>query len=282
MEASAEVKTAVHTYKGQPYVQINGGDAAVTEKVNQILKDHAISVAKANKAWKNYDAEYYTSSVKTLYNNNKVVSVGYVDGLKYNYENKGTYFSVIYNFDLTTGQRIMIRDIVDSKDKEMNLEYAISRNLQLKYSKGIKIYEKSVYDIRLTDSTPFYFYEKGIVIRFYPSEVAEYSVGFIDIKIPYSDLNEKGTHKLISYLDYLRNHVTDYIDSEIDYFEGYRISSMYSLANGEVWEQVEPRFIMLPSYSLSSNVRIYKDGARYYLWVEDMEDVVEVIRVHPE
>lgn len=37
MEASAMVQTAVYTYKGQPYAQIHGGDAAVTEQWNQIL-----------------------------------------------------------------------------------------------------------------------------------------------------------------------------------------------------------------------------------------------------
>ncbi|QLG40753.1 MULTISPECIES: hypothetical protein [unclassified Paenibacillus] len=281
-EASTTVKTAVHTYKGQPYVQISGGNAIVIKKINDTLKEHTVEVANGNKALQqNNSVAWYKTSVKTTYNNNKILSVAYTDGLNYSDDNIGTYVSIIYNFDLATGDQITLYDVVDSDQKKANLMSILSHNLQLKYNKGITIYEKSIYDIPINSSTPFYYYDNGIIVRFYPSQVAELSEGFIDIKVPFSQLNEEinRLEPLSTYLDYLQNNVTDYVDTEIEYFNGYSIRNSYQLLNGEVWKQVEPNFFSLQSYSLYPKVRIYKDKTRYYMWVEGTDDAVEVERI---
>ncbi|MDQ0171512.1 hypothetical protein [Paenibacillus tundrae] len=275
------IKTAVHMYKGQPYIQISGGNLAITKSINTVLKDHTVKVVQTNRAMQQHNSSAWSkTSVKTMYNNQKLLSIVYTDGINYTDDNVGTYISSTYNFDLTTGKRMTLNDIVDTEFKRANLMSIISQSLQLKYDKGVQIMEKRIYEIPSYYVSEFYYYNKGIVVRFHPTTVAEETEGFIDVNVPYDQLSAQGTSQTVpKYLEYLRTQVSDYIETEMQYFDGYKIGNIYALSNGEYWRQVEPRFYSIPSYSLSPKVRIYKDRTRNYMWVEGADDAVEVERL---
>lgn len=284
-EAVTTIKTAVHKYKGQPYIQISGGNPAVTKSINKLLKEHTVKVVDDHRALQQHNrVAWAKTSVKTLYNNQKLLSIVYTDGINYTDDNVGTYVSSTYNFDLTTGKRITLSDVIDTELQKANLMSIISQSLQLKYDKGIQIMEKRIYEIPSYYVSEFYYYNKGIIIRFHPTTVAEETEGFIDINVPYDQLSDQSTDRSVpKYLDYLRNQVSDYIETEMQYFDGYKIGNIYALSNGEYWRQVEPRFYSIPSDLLSAKVRIYKDRTRYYMWVDGTDDAVEVERmVYPE
>ncbi|WP_239288812.1 hypothetical protein [Paenibacillus sp. ACRSA] len=281
-KAVTTIKTAVHMYKGQPYIQVSGGNPAITKSINSILKEHTVKVVHTNRAMQqNNNSAWYKTSVKTMYNNQKLLSVVYTDGINYTDDNVGTYISSTYNFDLTTGNRMTLNDIVGTEFKRTNLMSIISQSLQLKYDKGVQIMEKRIYEIPSYYVSEFYYYNKGIIVRFHPTTVAEAAEGFIDVTVPYDQLSDQNTSQTVpKYLDYLRTHVSDYIETEIPYFDGYKIGNVYALSNDEYWEQVEPRYYSIQSYSITpKKVRIYKDRTRYYMWVEGMDDVVEVERL---
>ncbi|WP_128102068.1 hypothetical protein [Paenibacillus sp. DCT19] len=280
-KASTTIKTAVHMYKGQPYVQISGGNPAVTKSINKILKEHTVKVVDDHRALQQHNRVAWSiTSVKTLYNNQKLLSIVYTDGINYTDDNVGTYISSTYNFDLTTGKRITLSDVVDTEFKKANLMSIISQSLQLKYDKGIQIIEKRIYEIPSYYVSEFYYYNKGIVVRFHPTTVAEAAEGFIDVIVPYDQLSDRSISQTVpKYLNYLRNHVSDYNETEMQYFDGYKIGNIYALSNGEYWRQVEPRFYSIPSDLLLPKVRIYKDRTRYYMWVDGTDDAVEVERL---
>ena len=66
-EAVTTIKTAVHKYKGQPYIQISGDNPAVTKSINKILKEHTVKVVDDHRALQQHNrVAWAKTSVKTL------------------------------------------------------------------------------------------------------------------------------------------------------------------------------------------------------------------------
>lgn len=281
-EAAISVKTKSHTYQGQGYVQIIGGNKTATNKINKILKAHAVNAAKWDKENKQIDkSSWYKSLANTKYNKNERLSVVYTDAI-YTGGAHEIYGTTAYNFDLKTGNLIKLNDVVNTESKIYNLIEAISTNLQSKYDKGENIFSVSISYFPIGPDSAFFYYDKGIVIRFDPYDVAPFSEGFIDIKIPYTTLN-KTNNKATPVLPPVTNttpksSTSDLIESQIDDdFEGYDEGNIYELSNGQIWKQVSYTYSY--HYAYRPEVIIYKDGSRYYMKVEDMDDAVQVERI---
>ncbi|MFI2856847.1 DUF3298 domain-containing protein [Paenibacillus sp. JSM ZJ436] len=271
-EAATKVKTSVHTYKGQQYVQVSGIDAKIAERINKALKVHAVIAAKHDREQKSESKSYWFQTMaSTKYNNNGLISVVYTNDV-----NTGgvhsLYFSTTYNFDISTGNRIMLNNVAGSDQRIYNLHGGISHALSAMYHKGRNIFEESIDEYPLSNDTSFYFYNEGIVIRFNPYDVGPFSEGFVDVKIPTAVLdtpNQYSTHASPG-----QNVIESKIDDD---FEGYDEDNLYVLSNGQIWKQVEYKYDY--HYSYRPDVIIYKDGSSYYMQVEDMDDRVKVERI---
>lgn len=269
------VKTSVHTYKGQPYVQLSGGNKPITAKINKTLKNHAVIAAGLDSKNKKINKDYYHKTwVETKYNSNGKISVVY-EVSSYLGGAHDHQYSTIYNFDLKTGKRINLGDIAGTENRIYNLFNAVSSDLMAKYKKGRAIFEDNFYDIPLTPNSNFYFYDKGIVVRFDPYEVAPFSEGFVDCFVNYATLD-----KSVSKVPSTKPNIPtpDVIKSQIDDdFEGYDENNLYELSNGQIWKQDEYKYYY--SYSYRPEVIIYKEGSSYYMQVEGMDDPVKVKRI---
>ncbi|MNC50648.1 hypothetical protein D3C75_999010 [compost metagenome] len=79
---------------------------------------------------------------------------------------------------------------MQNDDQLANLEDSISSSLRAMYNANQGIFEENINDFPLDQEPAFYLYDKGIVIRFYPYEVAPYAAGFVDVKVPYSKISK--------------------------------------------------------------------------------------------
>jgi hypothetical protein len=65
------------------------------------------------------------------------------------------------------------------------------------------------------------------------------------------------------------------VESEIvSDFSGFSSGNVYELANGQLWEQEDYEYSY--SYKYRPDVKIYKDGIKYMMKVEDMDEMIEV------
>lgn len=184
------VKTKVYKYKGQPYVQLIGGNKEITATINKTLKIHAVHAAKYDTENKKTDQSYfYLTDVSVKYNHDEKISIIYSDYL-YTGGAHGMPESINYNFDLRTGKLLHLNSIITNKKQMNNLKTSLSQSLQAKYDAGENVFQEAISDFNIDNTTTFYFYNKGIVIRFEPYEVAPYSEGTIDIKVPYTTINK--------------------------------------------------------------------------------------------
>lgn len=184
--SSAPIKTKVYTYKGQQYVQIVGGDKKISEKINKILKLHAVAAAKGNAEVKKMQKNYYlNSTAKTKYTSAQKLSVIYEDSL-YSGGAHSNEVATTYNFDLKTGKQLFLNNIAETDQQKYNLFDSIEA--------GLKVNKKAFPDVfqnfPLMNKSSFYFYNDGIVVVFDPYEVGPYASGLIEVKVPFKKISD--------------------------------------------------------------------------------------------
>lgn len=187
------VNVKTHTYKGYPYIQIVKSDhKASVDPINKVLKWHAVNNARVSTDLKKESATYsVTSTAQLLFNNDGKLSVSYIDYM-YNGGGHGMYNTEIFNYDLTSGQQISLKSILNTEEKVNRAKKYTVYVLNEKYKKGSNLFSDIINDPPFDISTiPFFLRDSGITIRFYPYDVAPYSEGFVDITIPYSEINKK-------------------------------------------------------------------------------------------
>ncbi|MEY8744496.1 RsiV family protein [Paenibacillus tundrae] len=185
------VKSKVLYYKGQPYIELSGGNKSVTAKLNKMFKVHAVHIVSADKKIKKENKKYSvsTTSATVKFNQKEKISVVYEDYI-YAGAAHGFPSSTSYNYDLRTGKELKFKDFVQNDEQLANLEESISSSLRAMYNANQGIFEENINDFPLDQDPAFYIYDKGIVIRFYPYEVAPYAAGFVDVKVPYSKIKK--------------------------------------------------------------------------------------------
>lgn len=63
-----------------------------------------------------------------------------------------------------------------------------------------------------------------------------------------------------------------------DVFEGFEIKKIFSLENGQKWQQIKDRYKYV--YSYRPKVTIWQEGEKFLLEVEGVGDLVEVKRIY--
>ncbi|MBD8838872.1 DUF3298 domain-containing protein [Paenibacillus sp. CFBP 13594] len=277
--STVSVKTKVLSYKGQKYIQLTGGNKKTTDKINKTLKTHALTAAKLDTDLKKQSKQnFYKTSPSTKFNKNERLSIVYTDSAFTGGVHE-IYSTYTYNFNLSNGNVITLGDVAKSTAQISNLVVSISAGLSIQKSAGIAIYDESIDNYPIGPDSTFYFYDGGIVVRFSPYEVAPFSEGFIDVKVPYTALNatpftSSENTPIVPTIPVTSGTIESKIDDD---FEGYEEGNLYELANGQIWKQVDYKYSY--RYSYRPDVLIYKDGSRYYMKVDGMKDKVQVERI---
>lgn len=272
--AATNVKTSIHNYHGQQYVQISGEDKKVVSKINKILKAHAIISAAWDMEYKkSSENKSFRSKVSTKFNKNGKLSIVYNDRLTQ--EGSQLTFSTTYNFDLKTGERLWLEDVIETESKMLNLVEAVEAQLVERESKGDPIFTDTIHFYLTQSNLLFYYYDQGIIIRFNPDQVAPLSEGHVDVKVAYTKINKKRNDLTppspapsVPGHDYVTK---SHIENE---FTGYDYGNIYELANGQLWKQVEYTFYF--NYASRPEAIIYQKGSKYYLQAEYIDSAVEV------
>jgi hypothetical protein len=72
-----------------------------------------------------------------------------------------------------------------------------------------------------------------------------------------------------------------FLESSIDGdFTGWRENGKFSLANGDIWQQVSPEFKFC--FKNNARTRIWKGKTRFLMEVQGMDGKIEVRRIFPE
>ncbi len=61
-------------------------------------------------------------------------------------------------------------------------------------------------------------------------------------------------------------------------FDGYDGDKIFTLANGEKWQQ--SRYKYKYKYAYRPSVKLWKDGSKHYLEFDCMDEMIEVKRVY--
>ena len=97
---------------------------------------------------------------------------------------------VPYNFDLETGEQLILSDIVANSEEEF--KEIVTAQFEKMYEVDPGIYwEEAVDNVYewTTLESPFYLKEDGLVIYYGPYDLAPYAAGFQEIVVPYDLLN---------------------------------------------------------------------------------------------
>ncbi|WP_205411980.1 DUF3298 and DUF4163 domain-containing protein [Paenibacillus sp. O199] len=277
--STVSVNTKVLNYKGQKYIQLTGGNKKATDKINKILKTHALTAVQLDTELKKQSKQnFYKTSPSTKFNKNERLSIVYTDSAFMGGVHE-IYSTFTYNFNLSNGNVITLGDVAKSTAQISNLVVSISAGLSIQKRAGIEIYDESIDNYPIGPDSTFFFYDGGIVVRFSPYEVAPFSEGFIDVKVPYTALNatpftSSNNTPLVPTVPVTSDTIETKIDDD---FEGYEEGNLYELANGQIWKQVDYKYSY--RYSYRPDVIIYRDGSRYYMKVDGMTDKVQVERI---
>ncbi|MEC0124424.1 DUF3298 and DUF4163 domain-containing protein [Paenibacillus pabuli] len=212
---SSAVTTKIYSYKGQKYVQIIGGEQKVRDKINKTLKIHAVNAAIQNTYLKKQqDYFYWNTTAQTKYNQTNLLSIVYTD---YNFRGGAHGYEEVttYNFDLTTGTRLYLDQVVPTNKQAVNLAEGIESDLKRNES----VFPESFYNFPLYNTSSFYYQNTGIVIVFNPYEVGPYAAGFIEVKVPFSKIQSEPSRP---YFDLNQNSIQELKSGRVPGFENIR------------------------------------------------------------
>ena len=143
---------------------------------------------KKNYTVKSYPDLYpyeYDVSYEVKYNKNNVLSI-----LIYDYTYMGGVHGLAsvasYNFDMITGKQITLSSVAKTNSAYTKMERYARVDLLNQNAKMGMVFTEYLHELDIDNSRPFYFYDNGIVVKFYEYEVAAYAAGMPEVKIPYS------------------------------------------------------------------------------------------------
>ena len=135
-----------------------------------------------------YDYAYsyeYDVSYEVKYNKNNVLSILIYDYM-YMGGAHGSATVASYNFDMITGNQISLSSVAKNSSAYTKMERYARVDLLNQNAKMGMVFIEDLHELNIDNSRPFYFYDNGIVVKFYEYEVAAYAAGMPEVKIPYS------------------------------------------------------------------------------------------------
>ena len=127
----------------------------------------------------------YDVSYEVKYNKNNVLSILIYDYM-YTGGAHGLATVASYNFDMITGNQISLSSVAKSSSAYPKMERYARVDLLNQNAKMGMVFTEYLHELTIDNSRPFYFYDNGIVVKFYEYEVAAYAAGMPEVKIPYS------------------------------------------------------------------------------------------------
>lgn len=148
----------------------------------EYYNDYGYQVPKEEEYMYSYE---YDVSYEVKYNQNNILSV-----LIYDYMYTGGAHGMAtvesYNFDVLTGNEITLSSVAKTNSAFTKMERYARTDLLNQNAKMGMIFPDTLDSISIDNDRPFYFYDNGIVVKFYEYEVAAYAAGMPEVKIPYS------------------------------------------------------------------------------------------------
>ncbi|MFO1444369.1 DUF3298 and DUF4163 domain-containing protein [Bacillus sp. Bva_UNVM-123] len=176
------------------YPQVEGLiNNTAQKKINEVLQKHIASSYTNALELKKLEAEHgapqnqYTHEVKyeIKYNQNNLLSILFFD-YEYTGGAHGMTAATSYNFDANTGNEISLTKVVENNNAVTKVKKFAKIDLLNQGNKLGMTYVSDPASITINDNRPFYFYDKGIVLKFQQYEVAPYAAGMPEVIIPYS------------------------------------------------------------------------------------------------
>lgn len=179
---------------------------AGASKINKVLKENGESVIAQVEdvydecvSWyKDSDGDYFIpysfdcNFAYVSYNDGKIINI-IEEGYNYYGGAHGMPFRISYVFDLDTGERLLLSDLIDVPEDELD---DLVAEYTTKHMNDVGEYYWDDYEesVRLgvsTTSQDFILKDDGVDFFFPPYLLASYASGFQDITVPYDKLNPK-------------------------------------------------------------------------------------------
>jgi hypothetical protein len=61
-------------------------------------------------------------------------------------------------------------------------------------------------------------------------------------------------------------------------FTGWDGDKVFTLTNGQKWQQAKYKYRY--KYKYRPKIKIYKDGSKYFLWVDCMDEMIQVRKLY--
>lgn len=192
--ATSKAKVTQHYYSGKKflkYPQVSSINKSAKKRINDTFKKHMkksyqnyLNVKKDEKETrKNYpkvDPFYYKTSYKVKYSTKQTLSIIIYDDI-YLGGAHGNSEVTTYNFKISTGKQVKIKDLLNTKSKYLKVQkYAYNY-----FHKTVpyNMYVKKLKDVKLNQ---FYYTKNGIYLIYQQYEIAPYAAGHPIYKIPSS------------------------------------------------------------------------------------------------
>ncbi|MGU8571048.1 DUF3298 and DUF4163 domain-containing protein [Clostridium perfringens] len=203
IEKSIEENTDKYEIKVK-YPIIQDGEKEVTDKINKTIEDYTLNwINDIKLLGEEYSKEYEKAgkempkmeaySLFEVFNTDEVISLP-VSYYQYTGGAHGLTTKVSYNYNLKTGKELRLKDlfkegfdyksIIDKKVRE-----DIEKEKELYFDNGALF--KGV-----NENQAYYLNRDGIIVYFQQYEIAPYSSGIREFKIPYGELKEGLIYKL--------------------------------------------------------------------------------------
>lgn len=175
---------------------------AGAEKINAYLSEEMSNCRTSFENTVKEDAEFLAENGMQYSYDSSIKNVKYFDGsylsfIQEDYEYLGGAHGLPlwegYVFDLTTGERLLLPDIIENSEEE--LKDIVTQYFSEKIDKepeGYWEYAKDVvYEMFTLESTDFVLTDEGMCFYVHPYNIAPYAAGLPEVTIPYSEFKLK-------------------------------------------------------------------------------------------
>lgn len=196
--STKEVKDSQEAYKINLQIPVLEGvqDKEIQTAINTFIEKDALAFAEdiknqglefaADSKKQGWEVRPYTASTsyKVAYKQNNIVSIActyynYTLGAHENYEIK------TFNFNLTTGKQLALKDLFNKNENYISvINEEIQKQIKLNPSKYFS--EKDQGFVSIKPDQPFGIEDDNVILYFNPYEIAPYSTGAPQFKLPFS------------------------------------------------------------------------------------------------
>ncbi len=199
---SAEYRDS--TKDGKAFLEIfypvieNENNNPIITKINSLLEEEfkqSVSWYEeaANDTFQMEEEFQFTYSFETdfsvPYNSKNFISI-VLNHYQYTGGAHGNYYAVGYNFNLTDGQLISLKDLI--KDDSFDLLSLECEEVILNEYKANSLFDAGLFEneINILPDQDFYITPDALVLQFDPYEIAPYSMGEITAEIPFERIKD--------------------------------------------------------------------------------------------